>query len=73
MLLESRLVNWIVTCFKRGQGNILDGASLSASFEEILSRSNGNLGDQIKFLQSSIIINNYCIMIIIYGNYNYIL
>jgi hypothetical protein len=57
MLLESRLVNWIVTCFRRGLSNILEGATLSTNFEDIFSRSNGNLEDQSKVLEPSITIN----------------
>jgi len=45
-----------------------------AHFEEILSRAHGNYAEQNKILQPSIIIINYCIIIIIINAYyNYII
>jgi hypothetical protein len=45
---------------------------LSINLEEILSRAHGNTEDQNKVLDSSIIIINYCI-ILINAHYNYII
>jgi hypothetical protein len=37
---------------------------LSVNFEEILSRARGNFGEQNKVLELSIIVTNYCIIIV---------
>jgi len=42
------------------------------NFEEIILRADGNFKEQKKVLESSIIIINYCIIIIINAYYNYV-